>query len=76
MRANSPLFLMDIPKLQVTQMLTFIELKREVEKEEHINPTDIKNLVRDMISIGIELEEAMASDKVRILIDPLEHYKI
>lgn len=64
---NNPIAL-----LQVSQINTFLELKRSVESGDLKN---IQVLVRRMIKIGLELEMVQAQSKTRILLNPIDHYK-
>jgi uncharacterized protein YajQ (UPF0234 family) len=62
---------MEISRIQSNQIMSFLELKKNIELE---NEKEIKKLIRDMINIGIELETAQAHDKVKVLLNPIDMF--
>ncbi len=61
---------MNISELKTKQIKSFLDLKSKVESDSETEV--IRHSVREMIELGLQLEEAQADIKVRILLDPID----
>jgi glucosamine 6-phosphate synthetase-like amidotransferase/phosphosugar isomerase protein len=62
--------ILNISEIKIKQIKSFLDMKTKIESD--TDTEIIRHSVREMIDLGIQLEEAQADIKVRILLDPID----